>query len=29
MDDWKVKIQYIDEYEVKMDLTEQKAKKSI
>ena len=27
MDDWKVRIQYIDRYEVKMDLTEKQAKK--
>lgn len=27
MDDWKVRIQYVDEYEVKMDLTEKQAKK--
>ena len=27
MDDWKVRIQYIDRYEVKMDKTEKEAKK--
>ncbi len=27
MDDWKVRIQHIDKYEVKMDLTEKEAKK--
>lgn len=27
MDDWKVAIQYIDRYEVKLDLTEKQAKK--